>query len=55
MNQTSQSAAIASAAGAKQGKPWQRLLPLLITLTCLAYLNNRLNHAATAEGRQSLT
>jgi hypothetical protein len=31
-------------------KHWQRLLPLLITAACFAYLYNRLNHAAAAEG-----
>src|SRR5580765_6139314 len=35
--------------GAKS-KSWQRLLPLLITAVCFAYLYNRLNHAAEAEG-----
>jgi hypothetical protein len=34
----------------KKSKHWQRLLPLLITAACFAYLYNRLNHAAAAEG-----
>jgi hypothetical protein len=34
----------------KKIKRWQRLLPLLITAACFAYLYNRLNHAAAAEG-----
>ena len=34
----------------KKIKHWQRLLPLLITAACFAYLYNRLNHAAAAEG-----
>src|SRR5580658_2587002 len=38
------------ATGARKAKPWQRLLPLVITLACFAYLYNRLNHAAAAEG-----
>src|ERR1700720_2727385 len=50
MNQTGQSTAMAHDADAKKAKPWQRLLPLLITLACFAYLYNRLNHAAAAEG-----
>jgi len=50
MNPTSQSTAIPGAAPTKKAAPWQRLLPLLITLACFAYLYNRLNHAAVAEG-----
>jgi hypothetical protein len=42
--------AIPPATGAKKAKPWQRLLPLLITVACFAFLYNRLNHAAAAEG-----
>jgi hypothetical protein len=34
----------------KKAKPWQRLLPFLITLACFAYLYNRLSHAAATEG-----
>jgi hypothetical protein len=34
----------------KKNERWQRLLPLLITAACFAYLYNRLNHAAAAEG-----
>jgi hypothetical protein len=34
----------------KKKKHWQRLLPLLITAACFAYLYNRLNQAAAAEG-----
>src|ERR1700731_2465428 len=55
MNQTGQSTAMARDADAKKSKPWQRLLPLLITLACFAYLYNRLNHAAAAEGIGLLT
>src|ERR1700730_8041756 len=50
MNEASQSTGATAAAGARKAKPWQRLLPFLITAGCFAYLYNRLNHAATAEG-----
>jgi hypothetical protein len=46
--------AIPPAMDAKKAKPWQRLLPLLITLACFAFLYNRLNHAAAAEGTRLL-
>ena len=55
MSETRQSAPPLSAAGAKIAKPWQRLSPLLITVACFAYLYNRLNHAAAAEGSPLLT
>ena len=55
MNQTSQSTPVSSAAGTRKAKPWQRLLPLLITVACFAYLYNRINHAAAAEGSSLLT
>jgi hypothetical protein len=54
MSQTSQ-AAMARKSSAKKTKPWQRLLPLLITLACFAYLYNALNRAATAQGTGLLT
>jgi len=38
------------AAASKKAKPWQRILPFLITAACFAYLYTRLNHAAQAEG-----
>ena len=50
MTQPSQSTAMARDAGGRKAKPWQKLLPFLITLACFAYLYNRLNHAAVAEG-----
>ena len=50
MNESVPAASIPSAAAVKKAKPWQRLLPLLITLGCFAYLYNRLSHAAAAEG-----
>jgi hypothetical protein len=54
MNETSSSTGVPPAAGARKAKPWQRLLPLLITAACFAYLYNRLNHAAAAEGTRLL-
>jgi hypothetical protein len=50
MNESIPAASIPSAAAARKAKPWQRLLPFLITLGCFAYLYDRLSHAATAEG-----
>src|SRR5580700_6012457 len=50
MNESVPAASIPSTAAARKAKPWQRLLPFLITLGCFAYLYNRLSHAATAEG-----
>lgn len=50
MNEGIPAASIPSAAAARKAKPWERLLPFLITLGCFAYLYNRLSHAATAEG-----
>jgi hypothetical protein len=50
MNESLPAASIPSTASVKKAKPWQRLLPLLITLGCFAYLYNRLSHAAAAEG-----
>ena len=55
MSQTGQAATSARNSSAKKAKPWQRLLPLLITLACFAYLYNRLSHAASAEGTGLLT
>jgi hypothetical protein len=52
MNETT---ATPPATGAKKAKPWQRLLPLLITAACFAYLYNRLSHAASAESTGLLT
>ena len=50
MTESVPAAGIPSNAAVKKAKPWQRLLPFLITASCFAYLYNRLNHAATAEG-----
>ncbi len=55
MDQTSEAAILARNSSAKRAKPWQRLLPLLITLACFAYLYNALNRAATAQGTGLLT
>src|SRR5581483_5845406 len=54
MSQTAPSASIPTAVTAKKAKPWQRLLPVLITIGCFAYLYNRLSHAAAAEGTSLL-
>lgn len=45
---------VAPATGKPKPKPWQRLLPLLITAACFGYLYTRLNHAAAAEGSSLL-
>src|SRR5579872_1268920 len=50
MNQSIPAASVPSTAAVKKAKPWQRLLPLLITAGCFAYLYSRLSHAAAAEG-----
>jgi len=50
MNQSVPAASVPSIAAAKKAKPWQKLLPYVITLACFAYLYNRLSHAASAEG-----
>src|SRR6516162_7646568 len=55
MDQSSQTTVTARAAGAPKGKPWQRLLPLLITLACFTYLYRSLNHAAAGQGTGLLT
>jgi len=49
MKETSQSTSIPPPGG-KKPKPWQRLLPFLITAACFAYLYTRLDRAAAAEG-----
>jgi hypothetical protein len=50
MNQSVPAASLPSTAAAKKAKPWQRLLPYVITLACFGYLYSRLSHAAAAEG-----
>ena len=49
MNPTSQSA-VAREVGARKPSAWQRLLPLLITLACFAYLYRAIDRAAAAQG-----
>jgi hypothetical protein len=49
MNQSIPASSIPSSAAGKKAKAWQRLLPLLITAGCFAYLYSRLSHAAAAE------
>ena len=50
MNQSVPAASIPSTTAPKKAKPWQRLVPYLITLACFGYLYSRLSHAAAAEG-----
>src|SRR5438270_1407719 len=50
MNHSVPATSVPSTAAAKKAKPWQKLLPYVITLACFAYLYNRLSHAASAEG-----
>src|ERR1700747_316875 len=50
MNQSVPAPSIPSTAAGKKAKPWQKLLPYVITLGCFAYLYSRLSHAASAEG-----
>ena len=54
MNESIPAASITSTAAVKKAKPWQRLLPLLITAACFAYLYSRLSHGAAAEGSRPL-
>ena len=54
MNESIPAASITSTAAVKKAKPWQRLLPLLITAACFAYLYSRLSHGAAAEGSRLL-
>src|SRR5438309_842306 len=54
MNATIPSAGIRSSAADKKAKLWQRLLPLLITAACFAYLYSRLSRGAAAEGSRLL-
>ena len=50
MSESAPSTAAPSAPAAKKAKPWQRLLPFLITAACFGYLYSRLSSAATREG-----
>ena len=50
MNESIPAASIPATAAAKKAKPWQRLLPFLITAGCFAYLYERLSRGAAAEG-----
>jgi len=49
MEPASQSA-VAREVGARKASAWQRLLPLLITLACFAYLYRAIDRAAAAQG-----
>jgi hypothetical protein len=50
MNQTAPSTGTPSAAAGRHAKPWQRILPFLITAACFAYIYTRLRSAAAAQG-----
>ncbi len=50
MNETVPSTSATPATAGKKGKPWQRILPFLITAACFTYLYTRLRSAAAAEG-----
>lgn len=52
MNQTVPD--IPSTAARKPAKPWQRLLPLLITIACFAYIYTRIRSVAAAQGTSPL-
>ena len=54
MNESIPAASIPAAAAARKAKPWQRLLPFLITAACFAYLYERLSRGAAAEGSRLL-
>jgi hypothetical protein len=54
MNESIPAASITATEAVKKAKPWQRLLPLLITAACFAYLYSRLSHGAAAEGSRLL-
>jgi hypothetical protein len=50
MSESVPNTSTASTTAGKKAKPWQRLLPFLITAACFAYLYTRLRGAAAAEG-----
>ena len=54
MNESIPAASIPATAAARKAKLWQRLLPLLITAGCFAYLYDRLSRGAAAEGSRLL-
>ena len=54
MNETTPAASIPATPAARKAKPWQRLLPFLITAGCFAYLYERLSRGASAEGSRLL-
>ena len=53
MNPASQSA-MARETGARKPSAWQRLLPLLITVACFAYLYHAIDRAAVSQGTTPL-
>jgi len=54
IKQTSQPTISSFPTTGKGSRPWQRLLPWLITAACFAYLYSRLGRAAAAEGSRLL-
>lgn len=50
MNESVPSTSAPATPAGKKGKPWQRVLPFLITAACFAYLYTRLSSAAAREG-----
>jgi hypothetical protein len=54
MNESTPAASIPATAAARKAKPWQRLVPFLITAACFAYLYERLSRGAAAEGTSLL-
>ncbi len=55
MTDSASSTSTPSAPVGKKGKPWQRLLPFLITIACFGYLYTRLSSAAAREGSGLVT
>src|SRR5579863_6412624 len=50
MSETVPTASASSIPARKKAKPWQRILPFVITVVCFGYLYTRLRGAAAAEG-----
>lgn len=50
MSESIPTASAPSIPAGKKAKPWQRILPFVITAACFAYLYTRLRGAAAAEG-----
>jgi hypothetical protein len=54
MSESIPTTAVPAAAERKKAKPWQRLLPFLITAACFAYLYRSISRAAAREGSSLL-